>query len=583
MRIQFKDMRLMALALCRLWTAVCLVAFASQALSQNEAVAAESCASIFASAVKVQDKAGALFLHGRDSQLHISAFVEKTVQQNQRVTGTKVSKPADKLNVWLEQLGRVADKAGTSTYAREQVKALIHQQYAMTVAEVPESYYTQQTQIARDRGHGNTVLNETQKSVLAQTVVMDQQQSLNLWVDYLVSNETQVYPMWLKYWMFTGMTKLSKFDAETGSFGNRSKETVAPFVEVNYEALAYVADAVVRKINKKSLTDISDPVFVKALDGMNFGKLYGQALYKLGVGRDGYFETNEGRWVLYPRDSDPMPMVKSLEGRNTGWCIAGESTARTYIRDGDFYIYYSRDKKGQNQVPRVAIRMQGDQIAEVRGVAKEQNLDAQIQSGSIVSDKIKTFGVRGEKFTRKDADMKMLTMIDKKVLLGQPLSKGEVVFVREFERPIEGFGWNKDPRIEEILAHRDLKEDVALYLDHVYSKDEIALSAAEFLNAGKTFKVLKGDITVTEEGQRLPELLLGNLNGEFIDSATGLKFPRKVSGDVVLNRITTANGVRLPEEIGGNLDLSNLKTSQGLHLPSVIKGSLKIPKSLMPK
>jgi hypothetical protein len=446
----------------------------------------------------------------------------------------------------------------------------------MTTADVPESYYALQTQIARDRGHGNTTLNQTQKAALASTVVMDQQHSLDLWVDYLVSKDTQVYPMWLKYWMFTGMAKLSKFDAETGSFGNRSKETVAPYVEVNHEALAYVADAVVRKVKKQSLTDISDPVFLKALEGMSFGKLYGQALFKLGVGRDGYFATNEGHWVLYPRNSDPLPMVKSLEGRNTGWCISGESTARTYIRDGDFYVYYSRDKNGQNQVPRVAIRMQGEDIAEVRGVAKDQNLDAQIQSGSIVADKIKSFGVRGEKFTRKDADMKMLTAIDKKNLLGQALTKEEVVFVREFDRPIEGFGWNKDPRIAEILSHRDLKEDVALYLDHVYRKEDIALSAAEFLNSKTPFKVLFGDLAVTEVGQKLPEILLGNLNFEFMDSVQGYKFPRKVSGDLIVSRITSANGVKLPDEVGGMLDLSNLRSAEGLKLPLHVKGLLDL-------
>ena len=71
-----------------------------------------------------------------------------------------------------------------------------------------------------------------------------------------------------------------------------------------------------------------------------------------------------------------MPLVKSLQGHGTGWCTAGESTARTQLDGGDFYVYYSNDDKGKPIIPRAVIRMNGDSIGEIRGIAHEQNLDA---------------------------------------------------------------------------------------------------------------------------------------------------------------------------------------------------------------
>ncbi|WP_413293705.1 hypothetical protein ACLSU7_01245 [Bdellovibrio sp. HCB185ZH] len=573
---QFKDRGLWPSSLLRLFTGVFLFSLTFNVVFQNETFAAESCSGIFTSIQKAELKQGALFIHERDSKLHITPFVEKTAQQTQKSTGKMLSKPAEKLDAWLGQLGKISAKAGKSIYVRDQVKEVLRNQYLMKPFDVPESYYSQQMRIAKERGHGDVKLSAQQRVELAETVIRDQQRSLDLWVDYLVSKDTQIYPMWLKYWMFTGMTKLSKYDGETGSFGNRSKETVAPFVEVNHEALAYVADAVVRKVNKKSLDEIEDPVFLKSLEGMNFGKLYGQALLKLGVGQVGSYVTNEGHWIRYERGSDPMPLVKSLEGRNTGWCTAGEATAQRQLSGGDFYVYYSKDSTGQSVLPRAAIRMDGDQIAEVRGVGKDQNLDSQILSSSIVSDKVNSFGERGAAFAQKDSDMRKLTGIEKKFRLGQALNKDELVFLREVERPIQGFGHQKDPRIEEILSKRDLREDFVLIFDGRYKKDEIALSAAEFINAGKNFKVLVGNLVILDPHQKMPELLHGDLTFMRVDSAEGMVFPHKVTGRLIMDDVISARGVKLPSEVGGDIQLSYLKQAEGIVFPATVNGNLDL-------
>ena len=58
---------------------------------------------------------------------------------------------------------------------------------------------------------------------------------------------------------------------------------------------------------------------------------------------------------------------QSLEGKGTGWCTAGHSTAQTQVESGDFYVYYTNDSNGEPTQPRLAIRMDGDnRIGEVR-------------------------------------------------------------------------------------------------------------------------------------------------------------------------------------------------------------------------
>ena len=103
----------------------------------------------------------------------------------------------------------------------------------------------------------------------------------------------------------------------------------------------------------------------------------------------GDLEVTEGAWVRYEQGSDHMRLVDSLQGYGTGWCTAGEHTAETQLSGGDFYVYYSKDGNGEYKNPRVAIRMQGSNIAEVRGIAEGQNLDPFIID--VADEKLKEF------------------------------------------------------------------------------------------------------------------------------------------------------------------------------------------------
>lgn len=82
-----------------------------------------------------------------------------------------------------------------------------------------------------------------------------------------------------------------------------------------------------------------------------------------------------------------------------------------------------------------------------------------------LEEKLKEFGTEGETYKKKSADMKLLTEIENKIKAKQPLAKDELIFLYEINSPIEGFGYEKDPRIDEIKKTRNSKEDAPIVFE----------------------------------------------------------------------------------------------------------------------
>jgi len=100
--------------------------------------------------------------------------------------------------------------------------------------------------------------------------------------------------------------------------------------------------------------------------------------------------------------------------------------------------------------------------------------------------------------------MKYLTEIDNKVKKDEPLSKDELIFLYEINSPIEGFGYQRDPRIQEIILTRNPKEDAPIVLD--CQPEEIAYSQEEYNKAVKDKKTIKAYI-----GPLSPQVFSQNL------------------------------------------------------------------------
>ncbi len=164
----------------------------------------------------------------------------------------------------------------------------------------------------------------------------------------------------------------------------------------------------------------------------------------------------------------------------------------------------------------VGIRMEDSNIGEVRGVAQEQNLDPYM--GDVVRAKLKEFP-DGESYQKKIADMKRLTDVDKKHKAHEAISKDDLRFLYELDSKIEGFGYQTDPRIKELLDTRDMKADLSELTG--YSQEHISTTQKEALKGGIKFHYGYLDLGSLEfaEGLQLPETLRGNLDLSRLESA----------------------------------------------------------------
>ena len=162
----------------------------------------------------------------------------------------------------------------------------------------------------------------------------------------------------------------------------------------------------------------------------------------------------------------------------------------------------------------------------------------------------------GQNVDIKKYDMQFLTTIYNKVQKGYKLTKEELRFLYEIDHKIEGFGYDKDPRIEEIISKRNIKKDLAYIFD--CKEEEVCLGG--YLPKDKITKVYWG-------------FLLSNR----LTSAEALELPEYIRGDLWLNSLTSAKGLDLSNtSIGGSLDLRSLTSAEGLTLPKHIEGNLRL-------
>ncbi len=405
------------------------------------------------------------FLKKKYSDLHTSTAVSAA----NRDTGEQ--KPARRIDNYLDRFRHIVETKNAKGDERglELIKGFFHENHVIKPSQIPESYWENQKRLLRERGQGADLeqvdWNEVKKQN-SEAIVADQTKSLDSWIDYLASEDAP-YPDWLKYWSMRSVLSLGDYDKEKHSFTKREVTTTKPYPELNREALAYVLDAMQKKyssreINLDTLEDYDKEQFEKLIKEENFGKLYAWAVEKVTPTSTDRLTITKGRWVKYDQSGDHMPLVNSIQGYGTGWCTAGESTAKTQLQGGDFHVYYSLDGEGKPKIPRVAIRMEGDRIGEVRGIAKDQNMDPYI--GEVVSEKMKDFGQEGKSYEKRVHDMKLLTSIETKSRRGEALNRTELVFLYEIDSKIEGFGYSRDPRIDELRKTRDAKVDAPVVL-----------------------------------------------------------------------------------------------------------------------
>jgi hypothetical protein len=516
--------------------------------------------------------------------------------------GKGVSKPTEKIPFYLERIKKVLEKEKWKEFFK---KISLYQRFIIKPENIPEDYFKNVLlgNFAEQKGYSREQLKnpeiekliidqfeketgekfadyqipEEEKERLVNQIIEDQKKSLDLWLDYLTSDEAKNYPEAFRYWAFAEMLKLGTYDQKRKEFTKRTEKTVAPFPELNPQALSIVLDEIKRKYSKEPsgliLSEEKRKEFQKILESENFNKLYSFALeyVKSLLLPEERLPITKGEWRIFKKGSDPKELVKAIQRFNTGWCIASEATAQSYLSRSDILIFFSEDKDGKPTIPRVAIVTDGSQISEVKGIAEYQNLDQYITP--VVEEKLKEIP-GGEEWQKRTEQMKKLAEIYLKHCQGEELTKEDLRFIYEIDEKIEDFGYERDPRIEEIIEKRNIRKDLAKVLD--CREDQISLTKEEALKGDVKFHYGSLDLhsLTSAEGLKLPEKIGGDLYLERLTSAKGLKLPKEIGGDLYLSWLTSAEGLKLPEKIGGDLYLGGLTSAEGLKLPKEIGGNL---------
>jgi hypothetical protein len=438
-------------------------------------------------------------LHLKNPELQTSPEVNRAVKRQERRTGERVpNDPLDRIEAYMDRLENVFLNTNPKKRERnlEMFRDQIYDALIIKRENFPESYFELQQRIARERGQPVEHIPADVREKMIDTAIEDQKHSLDAWIDYLTSPDA-VYPAWFKFFVWKNIIKLSQFDKERGEFKKRTDSTVAPFPDIYREPLAQIADVYEKvKADNKSLREEE----VKEAFSKKFPALYAELISKsLAASMEGREEI-DGVWIKYKQGNtkDAEKLFSSLEGKGTGWCTAGRSTAEVQIESGDFYVYYTYDVDSKPTQPRLAIRMEGNQkIGEVRGILPHQGVEAIMQE--TLDKKLGEFGAEARVYRKKSNDMKMLTALEKKREKEEPFNKNDLLFLYEVNAPIEGFGYEKDPRVEEIRRNRNAEEDMLVIFD--CTKAEIAHVPNEISSNTKAY------VGPLEPGvlQKLPE------------------------------------------------------------------------------
>lgn len=453
----------------------------------------------------------------------------------------------DNIKSYIERLDQIHMKAKNNPYCIRLLKKFYYDKYVIKSEDIPIKFVSS----ISHRKKNNNIL----RKVYQDQIINDQKASIDVWIDYFVSDESDHIPIWAKYWAFQGMIRLGTFNKITSEFNKRDKKNTSVFVELNKEALNLSIEFLIKMLRKEKIEDQDLELLLKSC---SFKKIYEMMLRKT---KKETCDIYDGIWIKYEKGSDPLNLVSSIQGYNTEWCIKGVATAYKQLNQGDFYIYYTKDNKGKYKVPRLAIRMENDNIIrEICGVAHKQNIEENFEK--IIKDKIKNFKDKDE-FYYGIQQLEYLTYIHQKWLNNEELNNDELMFIYEINSDIVGVVPKRDPRINEILNSRNKRKDLAKIFN--CSEDEIALEEDELYANPDKIICLYNNLNIYDDKVNFPKLIFikGNVDANDLKDASGIKSVRRIGGDANFDSLIDAKDFKNLVSIGGNANFSSLKTSIG--------------------
>ena len=381
---------------------------------------------------------------------------------------------------YLSRLDRIIKKHGDK--AEQKIWEASAESVVMDFEDIPDSYWKQQEQILRDNGQGRE-LSRSEKEILADDLIEKQRESITSWTNYL-GDKNCPYPLWFKVYAFDGISKMSNaLNLDDANYDRRDHTTALSFPKLNAEILAKVY----RQINNFYGVDkedwlkknSDDEKLVSLVKSANFPKLYAKELLdtKVILKTPERAEDVHGDWFEY-KLGDEEEIADLAEG--TRWCVVDPNVAHNYLTYGQFinpgednnYDDDDWEDDDQTEYPEAkfiifrledpnspgvyasngsaSIRLDPDgMVAEVSGLVEGQA----IEDALVPTVKKKTLSLPGgEKYLQKFDDKQTLIRLDKKMKKGQDLTKEELSFLYELDRPIATLDTynRRDPRIPEL-------------------------------------------------------------------------------------------------------------------------------------
>ena len=372
---------------------------------------------------------------------------------------------------YLSRLNNMVEKYGDK--AEQKIWAASAENVVMDYEDIPEAYWKQQEQILRDNGQGRK-LSEYEKKILAEDLIDKQRQSITSWANYL-GNKNCPYPLWFKVYAFDGISKMSNaLNLDEADYNRRDNTTALSFPKLNAEILAKVY----RQINdfygvdkKDWLSKHSDDEkLVSLVKSANFPKLYAKELVdtKVILKTPERTEDVHGDWFEY-KLGDEEEIANLAEG--TRWCVVDPNVAHNYLVYGEYGHSRSTgaDEESNSKAKFIIFRLEdpnspgifasngsasirldpNGKVAEISGLNEGQA----VEDALVPIVKEKTLSLPGgEKYLQKFDDKQALIRLDKKMEKGEDLTKEELSFLYELDRPIATLDTynEEDPRIPEL-------------------------------------------------------------------------------------------------------------------------------------
>ena len=372
---------------------------------------------------------------------------------------------------YLSRLDRMIEKHGDAL--EQKLWAASAENLVMDYEDIPDAYWKQQEQILRDNGQGRE-LSRREKKILAEDLIDKQRQSITSWANYL-GDKNCPYPLWFKVYAFDGISKMSNaLNLDEADYNRRDNTTALSFPKLNAEILAKVY----RQINdfygvdkKDWLSKHSDDEkLVSLVKSANFPKLYAKELVdtKVILKTPERTEDVHGDWFEY-KLGDEEEIASLAEG--TKWCVVDPNVAHNYLVYGEYGHSRSKgaDEESNSKAKFIIFRLEdpnspgvfaSNGSASIRldpdGIVDEIS---GLNDGQAVEDalvpivKEKALSLPGgEKYLQKFDDKQTLIKLDNKMEAGEDLTKEELSFLYELDRPIATLDTynSEDPRIPEL-------------------------------------------------------------------------------------------------------------------------------------